>query len=181
MSERKILSFCIMAILSLTVAFSLVKASSVETVQVGPLSEQMLTFNLQTGQKFTGSLAISGGSGEDIDFRVVDPSGATIVNLGRVSHGATFEFTAQESGAYILHFDNTFSLLSSKTVNLTYDIGLPSVLGIDFGQFLIIIGVIVILLFVIVALAVALNRRKRTSKANQPPPPPSNPSQQKTN
>jgi hypothetical protein len=181
MGEKKILLFTgIMAILSLTVAFSLVNASSVQTVQVAPMTEQMLIFNLQTGQKFTGTLAISGGSGEDIDFRVVDPSGATIVNLGRVSHGATFEFTAQESGAYTLHFDNSFSLLSTKTVNLTYDIGLPSILGIDFGQFLIIIAVVVILLLIIVALAVALNRRKRASKTNQPPPP-SNPQQQKTN
>lgn len=175
MSKRKIvLSLGIMTILSLTFAFLLVNASNVETVQVSPLSEQMLTFNLETGQKFTGSLAISGG-GEDITFRVVDPLGATIVNLGRVSHGAAFEFTAQESGAYILHFDNSFSLLTSKTVDLTYDIGLPSIAGIDFGQFLIIIIVVVILLLVIVALAVALNRRKRTSKTNQPPPPPSNP------
>jgi len=181
MSKNKVvLSLGIVAILSLTVAFSLVNASSVETVQVSPLSEQMLTFNLNTGQKFTGSLAISGG-GEDINFRVVDPSGAAIVNLGRVTSGANFDFTAQESGAYTLHFDNSFSLFSTKTVSLTYDIGLPSVLGIDFGQFLIIIVVIVVLLFVIAALAVALNRRKKASKTNQPPPPPSNPQQQKTN
>ena len=181
MTEKKgVLSLGTIIILLSVVVFS-VKASSVETVQVAPLTEQMLTFNLQTGQKFTGSLAISGGSGEDIDFRVVDPSGASIVNLGRVSHGANFEFTAQESGAYTLHFDNSFSLFSTKTVSLTYDISLPSVLGIDFGQFLVIIIVVVILLFVIVALAVALNRRKRASKTKQPPPPPSNPQQQKIN
>jgi hypothetical protein len=49
------------------VAFS-VKASIVEAVQVSRLTEQMLVFNLQTGRKLTGSLAISGGSGNDIDF-----------------------------------------------------------------------------------------------------------------
>lgn len=166
-------------ILLSVVAFS-VKASSVESVEVSPLTQQMLVFNLQTGQKFTGSLSISGGSGNDINFWITDPQGATILNLGRVSQGTSFDFTAQSSGAYTLYFDNSFSLLSSKTVSVTYDIGLPSVLGIDFGQFLIIIVVIVALLFVIVALAVALNRRKRTAKTNQPPPP-SNPQQQKTN
>jgi hypothetical protein len=157
------------------VAFSFVKASSVETVQVGALSEQMLIFNLSNGQKFTGSLAISGGSGNDIDFWITEPQGTTILNLGRVSQGRSFDFTAQASGAYTFHFSNGFSLISSKTVSLTYDVGLPSIFGIDLGQFLIIIGVVVILLVVIVALVVALNRRKRTSKTNQPPPTTTNP------
>lgn len=169
MKNRFLLTLGITAILLSVVAFS-VKASSVETVQVGALSEQMLIFNLKTGQKFTGSLAVSGGSGNDIDFWVTDPQGTTILNLGRVSQGKSFDFTAQTSGAFTFHFSNSFSLLSSKTINLTYDIGLPSVFGIDFGTLLIIIAVVVILLFVIVALAVALNRRKRTSKTNPPPP-----------
>jgi ligand-binding SRPBCC domain-containing protein len=86
MSYKKVvLSLGMMAILILTVAFSLVRASSVEIVQVGALSQETLVFNLQTGQKFTGSLAISGGSGNDIDFWVTNPTGATILNLGRVS------------------------------------------------------------------------------------------------
>jgi hypothetical protein len=147
-----------------------VKASSVETVQVGALSEQMLIFNLKSGQKFTGSLAISGGSGNDIDFWITDPLGTTILNLGRVSQGRSFDFTAQASGAYTFHFSNSFSLLSSKTVNLTYDIGLPSIFGIDLGLFLIIIGIVVVLLLLVVGLAV-MRYRKRTSKTNQPPPP----------
>lgn len=179
MSERKILSLGIIAILSLTVAFSLANASSVETVQVGPLSQQTLIFNLDSGQKFSGSLSISGGSGNDIDFWVTDPTGTTILNLGRVSQGTSFDFTAQASGAYTFYFDNSFSLLTTKTVSLTYDIGLPSVLGIDFWQFLIIAIVVIILLIVIVAMAVSLSRRKRrTSRTNQPPPPPSSPKQQ---
>jgi hypothetical protein len=156
------------AILFSVVAFSFVKASSVETVQVGALSEQMLIFNLKTGQKFTGSLAISGGN-NDIDFWVVDPQGTKILDLGRVTNGKTFDFTAQSSGAFTLHFSNTFSWFTGKTASLTYDAGLPTVLGIDLGTLLIIIAVVVILL--LVALAILLNRRKRMSKTNQPPPP----------
>ena len=175
MSEKKaVLSLGTIIILLSVVAFS-VKASSVNTVQVSPLSEQMLIFNLQTGQKFTGSLAISGGSGNDIDFWIVDPQGTTILNLGRVSQGRSFDFTAQTSGAYTFHFSNGFSLLSSKTVSLTYDVGLPSVFGFDIGQLLIIIGVVLILVIVIAALAVALHRRKRTVETNQPPLPPQKP------
>jgi hypothetical protein len=168
LKNKFFLTLGITVILLSVVAFS-VNASNVETVQVGALSEQMLIFNLKTGQRFTGSLAISGGSSNDIDFWIADPQGTIILNLGRVSQGRSFDFTAQASGAYTFHFGNSFSLLSSKTVSLTYDIGLPSVFGFDIGQLLIIIGVVVILLIAIVALAVALHRRKRTVETNQLP------------
>jgi len=174
MSEKKVvLSLGTIIILLSVVAFS-VKASSVETVQVGALSEEMVTFNLNTGQKFTGSLSISGG-GNDIDFWVTDPQGTKILDSGRVTQGKTFEFTAQASGAYTLHFGNTFSWFTGKTVYLTYDVGLPTVSGIDVGFLLTIIGVILILLLVIVALAISVHRRGRTAKTNQPPPPPQKP------
>jgi hypothetical protein len=174
LKDKFFLTLAVTASLLSVVVFSFVNASSVETVQVGALSEQMLIFNLKTGQKFAGSLAISGGSGNDIDFWIIDPQGTTVLNLGRVSQGKSFDFTAQASGAYTFHFSNGFSLLSSKTVNLTYDVGLPSIFGIDAGQLLIIIAVVVILL--LVALAILLNRRKHISKTNQPPPP-NNPQQ----
>lgn len=175
MKNKFFLALVITAILLSVVAFSFVKASSVETVQVGALSEEMVTFNLDGGQKFTGSLSISGG-GNDIDFWVTDPQGTKILDYGRVTQGKTFDFTAQASGAYTLHFGNTFSLFTGKTVYLTYDVGLSSVFGFDIGQLLIIIGVVVILLIVIMALAVALRHRKRTVETNRPPPP-TNPQQ----
>lgn len=170
MKNKFLLALGITAILLSVVAFS-VKASNVETVQVSPLHEQMLIFNLKTGQRFTGSLAISGGSGNDIDFSITDPQGTTILNLGRVSQGRSFDFTAQASGAYTFHFGNGFSLLSSKTVNLTYDIGLPTFFGFDIGQLLIIIGVVVFLLLLVLGLAVVRYRKRNLSKINQPPPP----------
>jgi hypothetical protein len=180
MSEEKVLSFGIITILLSVVALSFVKASSVETVQVGALSEEMVTFNLDSGQKFTGSLSISGG-GNDIDFWVTDPQGTKVVDLGRVTQGKTFEFTAEASGAYTLHFSNTFSWFTGKTVYLTYDVGSPTVSGIDVGFLLIIIGAVAIILILLVALGVALHRRKNIPKTNQqqppqppqPPPPPS--------
>jgi hypothetical protein len=174
MSDKKaVLSLGTIIILLSVVAFS-VKASSVETVQVGALSEEMVTFNLSGGQKFTGSLSISGG-GNDIDFWVTDPQGTRILDSGRVTQGKTFEFTAQASGAYTLHFGNTFSWFTGKTVYLTYDVGLPTVSGIDVGLLLTIIGVVLILLLVIVGLAISVHRRGKTAKTNQPPPPPQKP------
>jgi hypothetical protein len=161
LKNKLILSLIITTILVLVVSFSFANASQVESVTVNPGQQQMLTFNLSSGQKFTGSLSISGGSGNDVNFWITDPQGTTILNRGRVSQGTPFEFTAQSSGAYTLHFDNSFSVFSSKVVELTYDIGLPTIGGIDLRLLLTIIGVIVILLFVIIALAVALNRRKK--------------------
>jgi hypothetical protein len=170
--KSKLFHLIITAILLSSVAFTFVGASQVESYSVGPGYTEIVPINLDSGQKFTGSLAITGGSGNDINFWVTDPQGTSILNQGRVSQGTTFEFTAQSSGAYTLHFDNSFSLLSSKAVVLTYDISSPTVFGVDFGLLLTIIGVVVILLIVIVALAVALHRRKRISKTNPPPPPP---------
>jgi hypothetical protein len=167
--------FLISLLSFLILSFSIVHASQVQTVQVSPLSEKTLVFNLDDGDKFTGSLSISGGSGNDIDFRITDPQGTTVLGLGRVSQGKTFEFTAQASGAYTLHFDNSFSLISSKAVTISYDISKPILGGgFDSNSLLIIMGVIIIVI-VIVVLAVGLSRRKNTQRTNLPPPPPSNP------
>lgn len=170
MKNTLVLSLGLTAILFMAIGLSFANASSVEVIQIDPLTEKTLTFNLNSGQKFTGSLAISGGS-NDIDFWVTDPQGAKILDFGRVYQGRTLEFTAQASGAYALHFSNTFSWFTGKIVNLTYDVGLPTIGGMDFGTLLTIIGVVAILLLIIVALVIALNRRRRTSKTNQPPPP----------
>lgn len=166
MGKDFVLSLGTITILFLVIACSVVNASRVEVLQVDPLTTRMLIFNLNSGQKFTGSLAISGGSGNDIDFWVTDPQGTKVLDLGKVSQGRTFEFVAQSSGAYTFHFGNTFSWFTSKTVNLTYDVGLPTVGGVDLGLLSIIIGVVVILLIVILILGVMLYRRKSRSKAN---------------
>lgn len=118
------LLYLLIAILLSAVAFSSAKASEVKTIQVSPGYDQIITFNLSARQKFTGSLAISGGSGNDIDFWVADPQGKIILDLGRVSQGKSFEFNTQASGTYTFHFSNTFSSISSKIVSLTYDVGI---------------------------------------------------------
>lgn len=139
--------------------FSLANAADVEVVHVNALSTETLVFTLKNGQRFSGSLAISGGSGNDIDFWVTDPVGATIVNLGRVSQGNSFEFTANKDGAYTLHFGNTFSLFSSKIVNLTYDIRAPLIFGLDPYMFIGIVLVVLILVGVLVAIAYRQGRK----------------------
>jgi hypothetical protein len=129
----------------------------------------MLSFNLDTGHKFSGSLSISGGA-DDIDFWVTNPVGAAILNLGRISHGASFEFTANNDGAYTLHFGNAWYWWSGKIVTLSYDITTPLMFGID--PFFIGIAVVVVglgLAFVLVFFAYKHGRETaQKNKANAP-------------
>ncbi len=154
----------VLIILALIIPIAVVNASQVKTTQVSAGSSNMLTFNLDKDDKFEGSLSISGGSGNDIDFSVTDPQGSTILGFGRVSQGRSFEFTAQKSGAYTLHLGNTFSVFSSKTVTITYDIT-PSMLNTEIGNgaFLVILGAaIIVIVVVVVILGIVLSKRKTT-------------------
>jgi hypothetical protein len=159
LKSKFVLSVFVIAVFLMSVC-GVAFASQVETANVNPGSETTLTFNLESGQTFSGSLSISGGSGNDVNFRVTNPQGVTIVNLGRVSGGTSFSFTAESAGAYTLHFDNGFSLFSSKTVVTTYDVSSPKIGGIDLTLLLVIVGVVFIALVAIVGLAVASARRK---------------------
>jgi len=140
--------------------------SQIETLLVSPLSWKILVFNLKGGDKFTGSLSISGGAGNDIDFWITDPTGVTIRSYGRVSIGRTFEFQATQDGAYTLHFDNSFSIISSKTVTLTYDIERPLL-----EIFSPVIGIAAVVVVILVVLAmIARPSRERTRSAEPGPP-----------
>jgi hypothetical protein len=105
-----------------------VSSTTVQQCNAPSGSQCTLTFNLNNGDKVTGSVSITGGSSNDINFYVTNPSGARIYDAGRVSGGTSFSFTADSSGAFILHFDNSFSLMSNKQVTVSYDVasgGIP--------------------------------------------------------
>jgi emp24/gp25L/p24 family/GOLD len=103
-------------------------AATVQQCSAPASSQCTLTFNLNNGDKVSGSISITGGSSNDVNFYVTNPSGAKIYDAGRVTDGTSFTFSADSSGAYILHFDNSFSLLSGKQVTVSYDVssgGIP--------------------------------------------------------
>jgi len=165
MKKSIIVFLAVLTILSLVLPLALANASQVQTTQVPALNSETLTINLSSGDKFTGSISISGGSGNDIDFSVTDPQGTTILDLGRVSQGRSFEFTAQQSGAYTFHLDNSFSILSSKTVSLSYDIT-PSILNFGSGgNSLLLIIVVIVIVILVVVIAVAASKRNSKPKA----------------
>jgi hypothetical protein len=176
----------ILALLLLSLSINFVSASQVETTQVSPGTSRTLTFNLVSQDRFSGSLSISGGNGNDIDFKVTDPQGTVIVGLGRVSQGRSFDFVAQQSGAYTFYLDNSFSIFSSKTVSLSYDVVSPTPTPFIFGGngdsagslfgnlfvIALIAVVIVIIVVVVVVVAVSVSKKQKRAPNNLPPPPP---------
>jgi len=146
-------------IILLSIILLSVNATEVEVLIVEPLSRITLTFNLNEGDIFSGSLAISGGANNDIGFWITDPHGNIIVDLGRISHGTTFEFTAKSSGAYTFHFDNSFSIFSTKQVNLSYDIKHPSI-----NDSILLIIISIILICIIIPIILVILRRKKAPK-----------------
>jgi len=127
-----------------------------ETFTVSPLQEVVRTVGLSEGDKVSGSITVSGGTGNDINFYVTDPNGNTILRYDRTSQ-TSFSFTASTTGTYTMHFDNTFSIFSSKSVTLDYTIT-KAILGLAPELFYLLVIIIVIVISAIVVFA--LKRRK---------------------
>lgn len=92
------------------------------TVEIPAGTSRIIPLSLNQWDKVTGSLSVTGGFGNDIDFWIENPSEEVMLDFGRVSQSASFEFSASQTGIYELHLSNTFSIFSSKTVTLIYDI-----------------------------------------------------------
>lgn len=91
-----------------------------ETFTVPPAQEVVKTVWLNKGDKVSGSITVSGGTGYDIDFYVSDPNENTILRYERATQ-ASFSFTASTTGTHEMHFNNSpraYSVFSSKSVTL---------------------------------------------------------------
>ncbi len=145
--ERMLLSFPVALLLFLTAA-ALVGATENLTLQVNAGSQEVAILNLDEGDKSSCSLSIHGGCSNNINFSVTDPAGNMVLDAGRVYDNKSFDFAAQKSGAYALHFDNSFSIVQ-KTVSLSYD---TERVGVDWTMWILATLAAVI---VVVALALA--------------------------
>jgi hypothetical protein len=174
--------FALLVISFLAISISVVEASQVKNTAIDAGYTNTLTFNLSQGDHFSGSISITGGSGNDINFKITNPQGTLIADYGRVSQGRSFDFQADQSGAYKLVLDNSFSLFSSKSVAVTYDVVSPTQppffggnnggggSGLDSNLLLII--VVIIAVIIVVAVLVSRNRKKTVPQNYYPPPPP---------
>ena len=172
MDSKKLLHFSAVAAVLFTIfSGALASAAQTETLSVDVLSSRLLVFSLTEGAKLRGSLSISGGSENDIDFYVTDFHGSRVADLGRVSGEAAFEFQASEPGNYILHFDNSFSWFSPKAVTLSYDVEgatpPPPLKPRNVSLSPVVEGAIITgLVLIAVAVAIWLRRRKNFSQVN---------------
>lgn len=89
------------------------------SLTVAPGTAKVIFVSVNTGDRLTGSFTIEGGSGNDINFSVKDPLGNVVLSGGRVSNSWRFDFVCASTGSYQLNFDNGFSLVSNKAINLT--------------------------------------------------------------
>jgi hypothetical protein len=54
----------------------------------------------------------------DIIFRVITPDGREVYPRTKIYSWLSWSFTAEQGGRYILEFDNTYSLLTTKRIDL---------------------------------------------------------------
>jgi hypothetical protein len=143
-------------------------ASAAETFTVPNFSIHTVTLDLNQGDTVTGSVSVSGGSGNDINLIIQEPDGSIVATYTQIT-SSSFSFTASQKGTYKLIFDNTFSLLTSKSVTLDYSVNSPS-------SSLIIAVVAAIIIVVVIAAIVVVKKRSKanttTPATYQAPPPP---------
>lgn len=173
-----------LSIILILVAFSLAFVTAATfTVPAG--NTQQVQVNLTEGDSVSGTISVSGGSGNDIDFKAIDPNGNTLKQQDRTT-SSSFSFTAATSGTYILSFDNSFSILTSKSVSLSYSIKSPTPTpspspsptaapflgGGSATDNTILIGGIIAIIVIILVIAIFVSRKKSNNIQRPLPPPP---------
>jgi hypothetical protein len=165
-NKQVIASITLLSLLLLGSSFAF--ANAAETFTVPNFSIHTVTIDLNQGDTVTGSVSVSGGSGNDINLIIQDSDGNIVATYSHIT-SSSFSFTASQKGTYKLVFDNTFSLLTSKSVTVDYSVNSPS-------NNIIIAVVAVILIVVVIAAIVIVKKRSKagtiTPVTYQAPPPP---------
>jgi len=110
----------LIALVLLSVLFVPVVNAKTETFVIGALSSRSFTFDMNKNQNVKLEFSVKGGSGNDIDIKIYDPTGEVIYQRQRTV-STSFTITAEMAGKYEVEMDNSFSLLASKEVTLTYE------------------------------------------------------------
>jgi len=153
-------------ILQLSIPFVLDNAfAESKTFQVRAGEIRTLTFSLGEGDRFEFWISVSGGSGNDVNLRIKDPYDVRILQ-GLVSNQYNSQFTAANSGSYEFEFDNSFSIISAKTVNFSYEIWEKPVgsYGIVGMEWLIIVIVVVVIIVASVSIGLSIRKKRLESR-----------------
>lgn len=96
-------------------------AAESQIVIVDAGESERLTFNLIEGDYFEYWISVDGGRNDDVNFKLRNPIGGTMVD-GRIVESYSDNWYAQYDGTYVFEFDNGMSLVSDKRVDFTYEI-----------------------------------------------------------
>jgi hypothetical protein len=102
-----------------------------------PLKEHTITLDLKETDSVLGSFSTVSNDETGVNFYITDPYNNTIQRYDNVLQ-RSFSFTAEVDGRHQLHFDNSLSADSHKTVSLNYEIT-HYIMGMPQEQFLFIL------------------------------------------
>jgi hypothetical protein len=126
----------ILSIISLAGALGVAYGTSASfTIQ--PLKEHTITLDLKETDGVSGSFSTVSNDETGVNFYITDPYNNTILRYDNVLQ-RSFSFTAEVDGSHQLHFDNSLSASSRKTVSLNYEIT-HYTMGMPQEQFLFIV------------------------------------------
>ena len=101
---------------------------------IQPQKEHVITLSLQETDSASGSFSVISDDDTGIDFFVIDAQNKTVLRYNNVKQ-KSFSFTAEATGIYQLHFDNSVSSSYSKTIALNYNT-IHYIMGMPQEQFL---------------------------------------------
>jgi hypothetical protein len=104
---------------------------------IQPLKEHTIALSLQETDSVSGSFSTVSDDETGVNFYVTDPYNNTILHYDNVLQ-RSFSFTAEADGDYQLHFDNSLSAVTRKTVSLNYNVT-HYIMGMPQEQFLFIV------------------------------------------
>ena len=147
---------CFCTVLVFAVIIGLVAISvnaETERFTVHPYSEVTRSLDLKENDRVSIGFTVIGESTNELDFRVTDPDGKTIMRCDRVGQISS-SFSATKTGAFLLHFDNSPSS-ETKSVTLYYSIQ-HYIMGIP--QTLFLVMAIAVILVIAVAVFVLMGK-----------------------
>lgn len=148
-------TFAALILVSSMFMFVAIAAADNASFIVQPQKEHVVTLSLHETDSVSGSFSVASNDETGINFYVSDPQGTTILTYNNVLQ-RSFAFTAESTGDYLLHFDNSLSSSLGKTVALNYNIT-RYIMGIPQEQFLLLV-VVAFALIGIIAYALLMPR-----------------------
>jgi ribosomal protein L40E len=105
-------------------------SSQAASFAVPPHYDYYFWVDLNSGDTIAFSFSVSSWRGADgVSFTLVSSTRSVLLNVGRVNQYSG-NYTAIFAGRYYLRFDNSYSILTTKTISLSYTV-IPRILGIE--------------------------------------------------